>query len=67
MTRDLSALDRDVEAARVVDGIRRDVAVRLAARAGRRRRARRHLLHALALWAVACLGALLTWAARRGR
>lgn len=67
MSRDLSELDRDVAAARVVDGIRRDVALRLAVRAGRRRRARRGVAHGLALWLVACLGALLTWAARRGR
>lgn len=68
MTRDLSALDRDLEAARVVDGIRRDVAVRLAARAGRRRREdRRGWFHTLELAAAAALGAALTWWARRGR
>lgn len=66
MTRDLAELDRDLEAARVVDGIRRDVAVRLAARAGqRRRRARAGWLKTLGLVAAAALGALLTWAARR--
>lgn len=66
MTRDLAELDRDLEATRVVDGIRRDVAVRLAARAGRRRRqARAGWLNTLGLVAAAALGALLTWAARR--
>lgn len=66
MTRDLAELDRDLEAARVVDGIRRDVAVRLAARAGQRRRhARAGWLKTLGLVAAAALGALLTWAARR--
>lgn len=65
MTRDLTELDRDVEAARVVDQIRRDVALRLAVRAGRRRREGR--AHGLALRLVACLAAALTWMARRGR
>lgn len=66
MTRDLSDLDRDLEAARVVDGIRRDVALRLAARAGQRRRqARAGWLKTLGLVAAAAIGALLTWAARR--
>ena len=67
MTRDLAELDRDIAAAVVVDGIRRDVALRLAARAGRRRRARRGLAHGVALWLIAFLGAALTWVARRGR
>lgn len=66
MTRDLSELDRDVAAAVVVDGIRRDVAVRLAARAGqRRRRGRAGWLKTTGLVAAAAIGALLTWAARR--
>ena len=60
----LSALDRDVAAHVVVDQIRRDVALRLAVRAGRRRR-RRGALHGLALWATALLGAGLSWLARR--
>ena len=61
---DLTELDRDVAAHVVVDQIRRDVALRLAVRAGRKRR-KRGALHGLALWAVALLGAGLTWLARR--
>lgn len=68
-TPDLPELDRDLGATRVVDGIRRDVSVRLAARAGQRRRqARDGWLKTLGLVAAAAVGALLTWVAcRRAR
>jgi len=46
---DLSELDREIAAHVIVDKIRRDVVLRLAARAGRRRR-KRGALHGLALW-----------------
>jgi hypothetical protein len=66
VTRDLAALDRDVEAARVVDGIRREVAVRLAARAGQRRRqGRTGWFKTIGLLLTAGLAALLTWSGRR--
>jgi hypothetical protein len=67
MSCDLSELDREVEAARIVGDIRRETALRIAAWAGRRRRAARGPLHTLALLAVAALTAALTWLARRGR
>ncbi len=68
MTRDLSELDREVAAARVVDGIRQDVALRLAAREGRRRRrARTSWPRTLGLILTAAIAALLTWMARRRR
>lgn len=63
---DLTSLDHDVAAARTVDQIRREVALRLAARAGRqRRKARRGWAHTAALWLVAGLAAALTALARR--
>ena len=67
MTRpDMAELDRIVAAARVVDGIKRDVARRLAVRdrrrwrVGLRRRAR-----VVGLFLVAAATALLTWIARK--
>lgn len=57
MTRDLAELDRDVEAARVVDQIERETGE--AVRAG--------MLHTAALHATAALASLLTWWARRAR
>lgn len=63
---DLTSLDRDVAAARTVDQIRRDVALRLAARAGRqRRKAGRGWAHTAALWLVAGMAGALTALARR--
>jgi hypothetical protein len=62
---DLADLDRELRAARVVAGIRRDVAQRLAVRARRRWRVGlRRRVRVVGLVLTAIVAALLAWLAR---